>query len=75
MDFHIQIASIRIAISIIYFKGSQVDISKLICTSVSEYCIYRSIQCIPDEMTLHGRSHVILVLRKIEVLHSVNFST
>ena len=28
MDFPIQIATIRMELSIIYFKGSQVDISK-----------------------------------------------
>ena len=48
MDFHMQIATIRMGLSLIYLKGSQVDISKFICTSVLEYCIYHSKHCRPD---------------------------
>ena len=42
MDFSIQINTIRMGLSIIYFKGSQVERSK--CTSVPEDCIYLSKQ-------------------------------
>ena len=34
------------------FKGSKVDIFKLISTSVSEYCIYHSKQCRPWVFTV-----------------------
>ena len=44
MDFPIQISAIRIGVSNIYFKGSQVDFSKESCTSFSEDCIYHSKQ-------------------------------
>ena len=39
-------------LSIVYFKGSQIDISKLICTSVSEYCFYHRLanSADPDEV-------------------------
>ena len=40
MDFPIQINTIRMGLSIIYFKGSQVEISKELCTLVREDCIY-----------------------------------
>ena len=44
MDFHIQINAIRMRVSIIYFKESQVETSKLCCSSVPKDRFYFSIQ-------------------------------
>ena len=43
--FPIQINSERMGVSIIYFKGSQVENCQKLCTSATEYCIYLSNQC------------------------------
>ena len=40
MDFPIQINTIRMELSIIYFKGSHVEISKYLCTDIPDDCIF-----------------------------------
>ena len=47
MDFPIHIDTIRIELSIVYLKESQVDSSKLVCISVPEGCFNLSNQCRP----------------------------
>ena len=40
MNFPIQIDAVMIVLSIIYFKGSQVEISRLWCFYIPEDCLY-----------------------------------
>ena len=46
MDFPIHIDTISRGLSIVYFKASQVDLSKSGCISVPERCFNLSKQCI-----------------------------
>ena len=50
MNFPIQINTIAMGLSVIYFKGSRVEICKLRCTSVVKDCFCRSKSADPDEM-------------------------
>ena len=47
MDFPITIDTISMGSSILQFKASQVEFSKLWCISVHESCFNLSKQCIP----------------------------
>ena len=58
MDFPIQINAIRIGLSIIYFKGSWVRISKLCCISVPEDCYDIAKSVDPDEMQHSAAFHL-----------------
>ena len=52
MDFPIQIATIRMGLSIICYMGPQVDFpNKYVLLSISENCIYLS-SADPDEMQI-----------------------
>ena len=58
MDFPIQINTLRMVLSIICFKGSQLEISKHLCYSVPEDCIYLSNSAGPDEMLHFAAFHL-----------------
>ena len=47
MDFPIPIDTLSMGLPIVYFKGSQVEFSKLLCISVPEGCFNYSKQCRP----------------------------
>ena len=50
MDFPIQIDTISMGLPIMYFKGSQIEFSKLECFSVPECCFNLANSADPDEM-------------------------
>ena len=58
MDFPIHIDTISLGLPIMFFKGSQVDVSKLYCISVPEGCFNLSKQCRPYEMQHNAAFHL-----------------
>ena len=58
MDFPTQINTIRMGLSIKYFKGSHIGLSKLLCIiMMSLKIVLNSAKCVdPDEMKLYGSS-------------------
>ena len=60
LDFPIHIDTISMGLPIVYFKGSQVDFSKLHvwCIFVPEGCFNLSKQCRPDKMQHYAAFHL-----------------
>ena len=58
MDFPIHIDTISMGLSIVHFKGSQVEFSKLCCIFVPEGCFNVSKQNRPDEMQHYAAFHL-----------------
>ena len=58
MDFPINIDTISMGQPIVYFKGSQVDFSKLSCISLSEDFIILAKSADPDEMQYGAAFHL-----------------
>ena len=58
MDVPIYIDIISMGLPIVYFMGSNVDFSKLLCIYVPEGCLILSNSADPDEMQQHAAFHL-----------------
>ena len=58
MDSPKQIKAIRMGLSIIYFKGSQVIISQILCISVIDVVLILANSEDPDEMQHYAAFHL-----------------
>ena len=60
MDFPRYVDRISMELPILYFKGSQVNISKLWCISVPEDCFDISKQCMPCLLAPYAAFYLVL---------------
>ena len=58
MDFPTHIDTIGMGLPIMYFKGSQVELSKLGCISVHENYLFLANSADPDEMQHYAAFHL-----------------